>query len=105
MPLPTLTAEERTAALAKGARVRRERAEVKASLKRGTVTLPAVLARGADDDAIAKMKVSALVVSIPGVGKVRATQIMTRLGIAESRRVRGLGANQRAALENEFAAA
>ena len=27
---------------------------------------------------------------------------MERLGIAESRRVRGLGANQRAALENEF---
>jgi len=27
---------------------------------------------------------------------------MERLGIAESRRVRGLGANQRTALENEF---
>jgi hypothetical protein len=29
---------------------------------------------------------------------------MTRLGIADSRRVRGLGANQRQALELEFAA-
>ena len=37
-----------------------------------------------------------------GVGKVRAKQMMERLGIAESRRVRGLGANQRTALENEF---
>ena len=37
-----------------------------------------------------------------GVGKVRAKQIMERLGIAESRRVRGLGANQRSALEAEF---
>ena len=48
------------------------------------------------------MKVSALLESVPGVGKVRAKQIMERLGIAESRRVRGLGANQRTALENEF---
>ena len=32
----------------------------------------------------------------------RARQIMERLGIAESRRVRGVGANQRTALENEF---
>jgi ribosomal protein S13 len=48
------------------------------------------------------MKVSALLESMPGVGKVRAKQIMERLGIAESRRVRGLGANQRIALEQEF---
>ena len=53
---------------------------------------------------IGKMKVSALLESLPGVGKVRAKQIMERLGIAESRRVRGLGTNQRAALEQEFGA-
>ena len=51
------------------------------------------------------MKVSALLESMPGVGKVRATQIMERLGIAETRRVRGLGANQIAALEREFGGA
>jgi len=51
---------------------------------------------------VGKMKVSALLESMPGVGKVRAKQIMERLGIAESRRVRGLGANQRSALESEF---
>jgi ribosomal protein S13 len=51
---------------------------------------------------VGKMKVSALLESMPGVGKVRAKQIMEKLGIAESRRVRGLGANQRTALEHEF---
>jgi ribosomal protein S13 len=51
------------------------------------------------------MKVSALLESLPGVGKVRAKQLMERLGIAESRRVRGLGANQRASLEREFGGA
>jgi len=33
---------------------------------------------------------------------VRARQIMERLQIAETRRVRGLGTNQVAALEREF---
>jgi ribosomal protein S13 len=37
------------------------------------------------------------------VGKVRAQQIMDRAGISETRRVRGLGSNQIAALEREFA--
>ena len=37
------------------------------------------------------MKVSALLEALPGVGKVRAAQIMEKIGISESRRVRGLG--------------
>jgi hypothetical protein len=104
MSLPTLTPEQREVALARAAEVRTARAELKASLKRGTVTLPDVIAKGADDDVIGKTKVSVLVKSMPGVGDVRAAQIMERLGIDPSRRVRGLGANQRQALVQEFAA-
>ena len=102
MALPTLTPEQRAAALEKAAKARKERAEVKTNLKRGALTLSAALGQGQTDDMVGKMKVSALLESLPGVGKVRARQIMERLGIAESRRVRGLGANQRTALENEF---
>jgi transposase len=102
--LPPLTAEQRAAALEKAARARKERAEVKNRLKRGATTLSDVIKEGGTDDVIGKMKVSALLESLPGVGKVRAKQIMDRLGIADSRRVRGLGANQRAALEQEFGA-
>ncbi len=102
MALPTLTPEQRAAALEKAAKARKDRAEVKHNLKDGALTLPAVLSRGQTDDTVGKMKVLALLESLPGVGKVRARQIMERLGIAESRRVRGLGANQRAALEAEF---
>ena len=98
MSLPALTPEERAAALEKAARVRRERAEVKDRLKRGTTTLPDVLRYAAGDEVIARMKVSSLLEALPGVGKVRAAQAMERLGISESRRVRGLGASQRAAL-------
>jgi transposase len=100
--LPPLTPEQRAAALEKAAKARKERAEVKNKLKTNDKTLPEVLKEGQTDDVVGKMKVSALLESMPGVGKVRAKQIMERLGIAESRRVRGLGANQRSALENEF---
>ncbi len=105
MALPVITPEAREAALLKAAEVRKARAEVKKLLKQGSVTLPAVLRDAATDDAIAKMKVLALVEAMPGVGKVKAGQIMERLGIDGKRRVRGLGANQRAALEDEFATA
>ena len=104
MSLPTLTPEQRTAALEKAAAVRKVRADVKAGLKAGTVTLPGVLLKGADDDLFGKIKVAALLQSMPGVGSVRAGQIMERLGIDPSRRVRGLGPNQRQALVQEFAA-
>ncbi|GHD32905.1 30S ribosomal protein S13 [Nocardiopsis kunsanensis] len=102
MALPPLTPEQRHAALEKAAKARKERAEVKNKLKNGGVSLSEVLSEGLKDDVIGKMKVSALLESLPGVGKVRAKQIMERLNIAESRRVRGLGTNQRAALEEEF---
>jgi len=104
MSLPTLTPEQRAAALERAAEVRKERSAVKASLKAGAVTLPDVITRGADDDVIAGIRVSALLESMPGLGKIRAAQIMERLGIAEDRRVRGLGPNQRQALKDEFAA-
>ena len=103
MALPPLTPDQRAAALEKAAQARKDRAEIKNNLKRGTVSLTDVLNQGQTDDTVGKMKVSALLESLPGVGKVRAQQIMERLGIAESRRIRGLGAKQRAALEAEFA--
>lgn len=100
--LPPLTPEQRAAALEKAAEARRERAEVKNRLKQSNASLSEVLKEGQNNDVVGKMKVSALLEAMPGVGKVRAQQIMDRLGIAESRRVRGLGANQRASLEDEF---
>ncbi|MCD0450928.1 30S ribosomal protein S13 [Actinocorallia sp. API 0066] len=104
MALPPLTPEQRAAALEKAALARRERAEVKNKLKNKGISLKDVLDQGQTDDIVGKMKVSALLESLPGVGKVRAKQIMERHGIAESRRVRGLGANQRASLLAELGA-
>jgi hypothetical protein len=102
--LPPLTPEQRQAALEKAAASRRERAEVKNRLKNAGASISEVLSEGQVNDVIGKMKVIDLLQSMPGLGKVRARQVMERLGIAESRRVRGLGAKQVAALTEEFAA-
>lgn len=102
MALPPLTPDERRAALAKAADARRIRASVKADLKSGAITIVEAIAKARDDDAVGKMRVSALLESMPGVGKAKAKALMQRLGIAESRRVRGLGENQIARLRHEF---
>jgi hypothetical protein len=102
MPLPALTDEQRKQALEKAAEARKKRAALKAELKSGNRTLGDVLA-ASNDDTVGKMKVSAVLESLPGVGKVRATKIMEKLDISASRRVRGLGAKQREALLAEFA--
>ena len=103
MALPPLTPEQRQAALEKAAAARRERAEVKNRLKHSGASLHEVLDQGQRNEVIGKMKVLDLLQSMPGLGKVRAKQLMERIGIAETRRVRGLGVNQVSALEREFA--
>jgi hypothetical protein len=100
--LPPLTPEQRQAALDKAAASRRERAEVKNRLKNSGGSILDVLEEGRNNEVIGKMRVVELLQSVPGLGRVRARQVMQRLGIAESRRVRGLGVKQVAALEREF---
>lgn len=99
---PEISPEQRRAALEKAKAVRRERAEVKNRLKTAGSSIGDVIAEREQSEVVAKMRVVDLLESMPGVGKVRAKQIMERLQIAESRRVRGLGAKQVAALVAEF---
>lgn len=93
MALPELTDEQRKAALEKAAAARHARAELRAKIKSGEVSLEEVL--DSDDPIASRMKVSALIESLPGYGKAKATKIMNELGISPSRRVKGLGARQR----------
>ncbi len=101
MPLPVLNEEQRRQALEKAAEARRRRAEVKAELKSGKRSLTDILG-SQGNDTVGKMKVSTVLESLPGVGKVRARKLMEKLDISASRRVRGLGAKQRGALLEEF---
>jgi len=103
MPLPPeLPPDERQAALAKAAAARRQRAELKDRLKMGSITLRELLDQGALDDVVGKTKVVAVLQSLPGVGKVRARRTMESIGISETRRVKGLGVQQRQALLKQF---
>jgi hypothetical protein len=103
MPLPSLTPEQRNEALAKAAETRRERAEVKAQLKHGHHSLEEVL-KHTEDDVVGRMKVDTVLQSLPGIGKKRAQQIMEKLEISPTRRLRGLGSKQRDALLAEIPA-
>nr|WP_305082992.1 MULTISPECIES: integration host factor, actinobacterial type [unclassified Corynebacterium] len=97
-----MTPEQRQEALAKAAEARKQRAELKASLKRGDTDLKQVLDKAESDEIIGKTKVSALLEAMPKVGKVKAREIMEELEIAQTRRLRGLGDRQRRALLERF---
>jgi hypothetical protein len=99
MPLPpSLSPEQRQAALAKAAAARRQRAELKEKLKMGTLSLRELLAQADTDEVVSKMKMLSVLESLPGLGKVKARRLMDDVGISETRRVQGLGTNQRTTL-------
>ena len=95
---PSLTPEQRTAAIAKAAQARKARAELKDHLKSGRLTLKELLAKADNDEIVGKMKVVSVLESLPGTGKVKAARLMEQIGISESRRLQGLGAKQRESL-------
>ena len=99
---PALSPEQRQAALAKAAEARRVRAVVKDRLKSGELRLVEVLDLAGTDELVAGIKVLSILESLPGVGKVKARRAMTEIGIADTRRLRGLGEQQRRALLAAF---
>jgi signal recognition particle GTPase len=96
MPLPpSLSPDQRAAALEKAGAARRQRAELKEKLKMGSLTLKELLDQAERDEIVGKMKIVAVLESLPGVGKVKARRLMDEVGISETRRIQGLGDNQR----------
>ena len=100
MPLQPLTEEQRAAAREKAKKARVTRAEIKEAVKNKQITIAEVLKRAETDEAVARLKVTDLLTSLPGVGEVRTENILKELNIAASRRLRGLGIHQRKALIN-----
>lgn len=99
---PQLTPEQRQAALEKAAQARQLRSEIKNRLKIGSMTFTELLKQADEEPMVAKIKVLTALESLPGVGKVTARRTMERLGIAESRRLSGLGPQQRKSLLEVF---
>jgi ribosomal protein S13 len=81
-------------------------AAIKARLKDSTgrrgEEIATVLKEAEDNEVIGRLRVSALLESLPGVGKVKAQQIMEEIGISPSRKIRGLGAHQAEKLVAHF---
>ncbi len=104
MPLPpALSPDQRQAALEKAAQARRTRAELKERLKMGSLTFEDLLKQAERDEVVGKMKVLAMLESLPGLGKVKARRIMEEIGISENRTLHGLGDQQRKKLFEKLA--
>ena len=101
MAIPQLSAEERQAALEKAKAARIKRAQVRDDLKNGKLSQDVLAMK--DDPIVGRMKVSTLIETLPGYGKAKAEKIMGELKIAESRRLKGLGERQEAALLERLA--
>jgi ribosomal protein S13 len=55
------------------------------------------------DPNVGKLKVIAMLESLPGLGKVKARKIMEEVGIADNRKIQGLGTQQKKALLEHLA--
>jgi hypothetical protein len=93
MPAPTMTPEQRQAALEKAREVRAKRSEVTKKISMG-ITKPVDVLKDVKDPIIGRMKVKSFINAVPGYGKVKAEKLMEELGIMESRRLQGLGSRQ-----------
>jgi len=93
-----LTPQERSAAVAKAVASRRTRAEVKRKIKTRQMSLPEVFVLAEQEEAVASMRVITLLESLPALGKIKAKRLLDQIGIAQTRRVKGLGPKQRAEL-------
>jgi hypothetical protein len=98
--LPRLTTDDRAQALQKAIATRKERSALLNGLKTGQISLHEVFDR--TDSVAAKTRVRPLLEALPGIGKIRAGQLLHHIGISERRRVQGLGPRQKAQLLKLF---
>lgn len=96
--IPTLTTEQRRENLEKAKAARKRRATILKGVADGSYSVTDVLNMARTDETVARMRVFTLIKAVPGYGFARTQQLMKRLRIAESRRLRGLGKRQRGKL-------
>lgn len=101
MAVPKISAEDRAKALAKAQQVRKDRAAIREELKTGKLAIQDIIDRKAED-VVGGMRVKYVLESLPGIGKVRAAEIMEQIGIDENRKVKGLGSRQVVALQERL---
>lgn len=100
MALPQLTSDQREKALAKAAEARKVRAEFKKKVASGEMTPKQALHHALTHEILGKTRAFDFLRALPGIGSVKAQTHMQEMGIAESRRLSGLGNRQLEKLEN-----
>lgn len=102
MPRVTPPEVDRVAASKAAVAARRARAAIKNAVAERSRTAVDVLesAWSVPESAEARLRVRELLASVPGMGPIRSQKIMQQLGIADSKRVGGLGIRQRRALHD-----
>lgn len=99
MTAPELTKEQRLENLEKAKRMRNARAKIREKLADGTYSVADVIGFASDaDHAAYGMRVKQMINALPGYGFSRTQQTMSSLGIAENKRIGGLGRKQAQAL-------
>ena len=98
MTPPDLSSQQRAQASAKAVANRRRRAEVKQQLRAGDLTWTGLVALAKADDVVAGLRVSDALLCLPGVGPQRLDRFMSQAQVSPTRRLRGLGQHQIAAL-------
>lgn len=94
--IPKLTEEQRRENLEKAMRARRRRSSILKQVSSGELTVSDVISMADEgDEDVARMRVFTLLKAVPGYGFAKTQRLMRRIGISESRRIRGLGARQR----------
>lgn len=88
------TPEQRAVALKRATEMRAARAEYLGRVKSGDVSITDALKAGKGDPIVGRIRAKRLLMALPGVGAAKVQNAMTAIGIAESRRVAGIGQRQ-----------
>ncbi|CAB4535791.1 unannotated protein [freshwater metagenome] len=97
-----MSIEDRQKALELSKHSRQLRSKYKALIASGELTFGDFLSIAQSEPTLQRMRVKDLLESIPGYGKVRVENLMRKAMISPTRRVQGLGKNQRSALLEHF---
>jgi len=100
--IPKLSEQELQAARKAATEARRTRAQFKNRLRAGELTIGEALDQASKDDVLAHVKVVDLLKTQRRIGQIRADEIMAKLSIAPTRRLRGLGKHQVDGIIEEF---
>ncbi len=94
--VPGRSLDQRREALAHANRVRMQRAVLKADLKRGSVSIEALI--GDPPQCLTSAKLVEVLMALPGYGRIKAARLLERCHVSPKKSVGGLTEGQRDAL-------